>query len=699
MYVRVTKTVEDRGVLVRPQDIDKTVNDPKADWYYSAFTYGEDALEYWEANNSSIKGYNGAAWTSTLYFDLDCESDFGKVRASAKKLVAMLEKLDLGSAVEVYFSGNKGFHILVHTLNKFNPLETSMICYNLAKEANIPDDVFDTSVYNVTRIFRVPNTRHKKSGLYKIPITFEELETLSEEEIRHLAKEPRLEELTTEKIDVEFLRKKYVIEKVKQNNVVDLKVVSNEPAVAVTESGGIDFSKCPPGERRCIYAIQEGHFGPGERHNAIIRLAAYYKGKGFSRSHVYRVIAESLEKRNRIHPGVNAASEEENNRDIDQVYSKDWKGGTFTCKTDIFLQSKCDQGNGPCYHDLTNRNRNVFTIDQLFNEYVLYGEDARVDYPKFGIEWLDEKVRLRPKNFSIINGANGSGKTSLAIEAIENFNNQKLYNIMFSMDMAESSLFEKLGAKYTPFTQREIEEAFNANTRNEEIIKTVRDALKEKLPYTFFDFSSSADIAYIEETTMRLQDSGRMIQIIILDYAGRLAGDKDNQFANSTVNALRANDLAKRTNTHVMVLSQVSRENGDHTDPLRTSRVSKDSGSWEENATIVMNCWRPFGNGLHEEDKYMHVYIAKNRSGSLGEHVFKWVGKTGKISELDHKELQTYMKLCESKQIDVFVDNFAREDAPLNEKFNTEVHTGPRIKHEDDDGKKLSGFKRFSKPK
>jgi len=653
MFVRVTRTVNDRGVLVRPSEIGKVVTDPQVDWYRSAYTYGEDAKEYWEANGESIKGYTGETYSSELWFDLDCETNPARAKKASVDLMAYLDKLGWVEAVEIFFSGFKGFHIIVHTKNRFVPAEVSLICYNIAKEAGVPigaDGVFDTSVYNITRIFRLPHTRHQKTGLYKIPLTSDELRDMKIDEIKKLASEPRFEEFDLKPVDADDLKKKY---KAAQKEKPELKSVQGGATGESQQSASpVDLAMCPPGYRKCIYALEQGDIGPGQRHEAILRLAAFYKANGFSREHAGDQIFEALERRQEVYIDANQTNEPECNRDIDQVYNRDWKGGMYTCKTDVFLQQKCDHGNGPCYNDARVKMRSVMTVDQLYHKYVKYGEEALIDYPKFGIPWIDERVRLRPRNFSMLAGSNGSGKTSIMFELMESLNRQKIYHAFFSLDMADSSVWEKLGAKYTKYSQRDIESAFNMNTKNSVIMKEVYEKIKEHMPYTLFDFTSAATLQYIETTTMGLKQIYENLQVVIIDYAGRLIGEFENQYASSTQNAMMANDVCKRTNCHFIYLAQVSRENGDHTDALRSSRVSKDSGAWEENATCVLTCWRPLGNGIDGKDNYIHLYVAKNRSGPLGENVFGWDGKTGKLTELRQDEFDEYCLELEQLGLD-----------------------------------------------
>lgn len=652
-FIRLTKTVQDKGRLVKPSDVLKLVDDVNIDWYYSPFTYGEDALEYFEEHNRSIKGYTGDVYTETLYWDLDADGQFEKVRENALKLLEFLNDQKLLDGVEVFFSGSKGVHVLLHTRNKFTPAQTKKVCYNVAVQAGVDTTVFDTTVYNVNRIFRIPYTKHQKTGLFKIHLDLDELATESEENIKAAAKECREIEWETEDVDAQALLDKYgkVEEKIVVSNDTNSEAISNDIS---SKYGDFNPYDCPPEKRRCIYVLENGYFGPGERENATIRLAAAYRGMDKDRDEAKQLIIDALNKREIVYGPQNKWTESDIDRNLDQVYSPSWNGGTYSCKSDEYLRSKCDLGGGPCCAEHNKDERlNVVSIGALINQYIEYGNEALKDYPKTGIPWVDDNIRIRPRNFSIVNGANGSGKTSLVVQIIEHMNKQNVPNIFFSLDMANTSLFEKLGARYTKYTQREVEAAFNINTRNQKVMEEVAEAVRAALPLTIFDFTSSVNSDHIENTIRVLKTREQNpinIQVAFVDYAGRVTGDKDNEFSNATQVALEANDIAKRTNTHVMYLSQIPREDGDHTDAILSSRVSKHSGAWEENATFILNCWRPLGNGLRKNDRFFHIYIAKNRSGPLGERAFNWDGKTGSIWEMTPKEFDEYHRICESTE-------------------------------------------------
>jgi hypothetical protein len=161
-----------------------------------------------------------------------------------------------------------------------------------------------------------------------------------------------------------------------------------------------------------------------------------------------------------------------------------------------------------------------------------------------------------------------------------------------------------------------------------------------------FDFNSSYTVKNLNSKIQEARELNRDIQVAFLDFAGRIVGENDSMYVSSTKNALAINDVCKNNSVHWMVLSQIGREKGDHTDALLSSRVSKESGSWEENASFMLNVWRPFGLGVEGHDRYYHIYTAKNRKNNLEERVFGWNGKKGTIYEIDEQQFHEYTHLC-----------------------------------------------------
>jgi hypothetical protein len=84
----------------------------------------------------------------------------------------------------------------------------------------------------------------------------------------------------------------------------------------------------------------------------------------------------------------------------------------------------------------------------------------------------------------------------------------------------------------------------------------------------------------------------------------------------------------------------------------------------------------------------MHIYVAKNRSGPLGENVFGWEGKTGTVYELRQDEFDEYCTAMESAGLERPKFNWFTE--PEKQNISDDVPVADRGR---------SGFKSFQKNK
>ena len=130
--------------------------------------------------------------TSPLFFDFDSTD----IAVSQKDTIKVVEYLQQYTTPEIYFSGNKGFHVIVRQevvgIDFTVDLHKKMKNFVKFVENSIePLPTLDYVVYSSKRMLRIPNSKHGKSGLYKIPISLDELKNNTVEEIKELAKEPR----------------------------------------------------------------------------------------------------------------------------------------------------------------------------------------------------------------------------------------------------------------------------------------------------------------------------------------------------------------------------------------------------------------------------------------------------------------------------------------------------------------------------
>ncbi len=168
------------------------ISSDTTDAYTTMFRFRKDYHELCETTGSVKGAQNLSCWSDFLWFDIDSD-DLSVALANARQLVIRVELIDpaLGGFLIYFFSGAKGFHIGIPAplLGLCPSIDLPQVFKKLARE--IAGDIeIDISIYDKNRLWRVPNTRNGKSGLFKIPLTFDELATCSIERLLKMAKQP-----------------------------------------------------------------------------------------------------------------------------------------------------------------------------------------------------------------------------------------------------------------------------------------------------------------------------------------------------------------------------------------------------------------------------------------------------------------------------------------------------------------------------
>lgn len=178
------------------------------DCFCSIFFFSHEVLLYQQEHRvggrPSLAGYDGPVWAPFLPFDIDGhESARGAEQALAltQATCALLrERWRIPvEALHVYFSGSKGFHVQVDTrvFGRVAPaadLHRVFSHLRLEVARHLPEFAearFDLSIGDKVRLLRLPNSRHSRSGLFKVALSLDELDQLTPPDIRRLAQEPR----------------------------------------------------------------------------------------------------------------------------------------------------------------------------------------------------------------------------------------------------------------------------------------------------------------------------------------------------------------------------------------------------------------------------------------------------------------------------------------------------------------------------
>ncbi len=155
----------------------------------------------WRSVRDQYRGPDALPHRAPLYFDIDAE-DLGAALDLGRHLVGFFID-DLGlpePAVRVWFSGSKGFHLLVSAASlgvEPSPtltVDMKTVAVGLARHVaahGAPAPGTDASVYSLPRMLRAADEANRRSGLYKVELRHKELLELSTSAIQDLARSPR----------------------------------------------------------------------------------------------------------------------------------------------------------------------------------------------------------------------------------------------------------------------------------------------------------------------------------------------------------------------------------------------------------------------------------------------------------------------------------------------------------------------------
>ena len=156
------------------------------DTFMSLWDYDEEVIEHVKTNKT-LSGYRGNLYMPDEFI-LDVD---GSNLDQAKQLtLGLIDLLDI--PMQVYFSGEKGFHIHISgTAFKWNPCkDLNLRVKHILKRKGVYDFA-DPLVIDKVRLIRVPNTKKLSSGYWKVPIKISEIDDVNIEWLHANAIKPK----------------------------------------------------------------------------------------------------------------------------------------------------------------------------------------------------------------------------------------------------------------------------------------------------------------------------------------------------------------------------------------------------------------------------------------------------------------------------------------------------------------------------
>ncbi|RAV22217.1 primase C-terminal domain-containing protein [Paenibacillus contaminans] len=313
IYVDVAKDgPQNRNRICRFDALDTWGKELK-DTYCTYFRYTADMKRHVELNGT-VRGYEGPAYSPFIPFDIDADM----LHISLDRTKDLLNKL-IGYGVDlntckVYFSGSKGFHVLLPSETvEVEPSEHIHRAFrHFVKRLDVP--YVDMTIYDKVRLFRMPNTINTKSNKYKIPMHHLEVFGATAAKIMNDAMKPREDWAAERASPNEQLTTLYVGQKEEQQQ---------QPR-ADLHAGTIQ-------RKICLQRMMEG-VGAGERDNVGLRVAVHLKQSGLNKDMIWQSL--------RVWNNSNKPPIEDG--DLERIYRQGLEQSyDFGCRDDV-LSRYCD---------------------------------------------------------------------------------------------------------------------------------------------------------------------------------------------------------------------------------------------------------------------------------------------------------------------------------------------------------------------
>lgn len=274
-----------------------------------------------------------------FYLDFDSDNNekgFELVREDALKAISYF-KIVFNikvSEMKIYYSGNKGIHLIIPApkIGASADVKLNLYYKTLAEKVSdyISNGTLDLQIYDTKRLFRIPNSRHEKTGRHKILITINELREKSYDEIILMASEPRFN------VAIDNVSSSYIDENAKKL-FESIKEETNEKLNKLNViNGDRKYKFRPKYMPPCIQNLLINGAKAGERNNSTAILASYYKINNFDS----KVATESILLWNE-EINSNPLKESEIKRTINSIYSGNKTFGCSKIKSLGFCNETC----------------------------------------------------------------------------------------------------------------------------------------------------------------------------------------------------------------------------------------------------------------------------------------------------------------------------------------------------------------------
>ena len=583
MYVEVAiGSPSKRGTLVSINDVWDIVfeSGEKDAVYTSVYQYDEEAVNYIN-KKGTLKKFVGTRHIDSIPIDIDKGQNSNEYTLSQAQTILYHLQSELGlkdGNFAIFFSGT-GYHIDISSeCFGFRPGATLPFMVKQTMVNNVlPNFRIDGSVYSRTSIIRLPHTLNKKSKLYKVPLTVDELFG-DVNVILELAKDRRLS------FGQHDLWGDGSLEHLIDTDVPDIRTMKH-----VSEPNNV----VP-----CIQTLYNNGPQQGTRNNVLLRIASHFKRHG---------IPSDATKASLLAWNDNQLEPEIVMEKVESTYNYGYQYG---CHDEI-LKSVC---NPKCIYyknksylvDIkTTRDLQKDLEERLTSDFT--GRMINLAQ-MFGL--YDKDCDIYPGELVTIFGPTGANKTTLAQNIVLGYD---FHNDTINTDWHMPTLYLSLELS-----------GWYMHRRNQQIVSGLsKEEVTGNNKYVSKKYNSyleHVNIQTISPTTEMILKQVRELQpnLMVIDYIDLIDAGKSYRGEYEQVRNIShfLSNLAVNLDIIIIQISQVSREYSRN--QILDIYAGKGSGAIENASRKVIGI-----NGT-QDNPTKQVSLFKNSDGDLFDVDLEW---------------------------------------------------------------------------
>lgn len=243
---------------------------------------------------------------------------------------------------------------------------------------------------------------------------------------------------------------------------------------------------------------------------------------------------------------------------------------------------------------------------------------------------------LHPGDLIIVAGRPSMGKTTMAVNVAENVAMAGNCAFVVSLEMAASQLAERSMARFGNISTRALRSGDLDDEGYDRISASLAQLHKKRLIVA--DDPTLSHVGRIRLAARKVRQKHGGLDLIVIDYLQLMRGEGNtrNDELGGITRALKL--LARELACPIILLSQLSRKVEERSDKRPLMSDLRDSGSIEQDADVVLMCYR---DDYYRPDGpfkgFAEILIRKQRMGPLGDVHLVFQGEFSRFCDSDHR--------------------------------------------------------------